>query len=57
MLDSKFTEEEFRIQEPESRMGAVRQDGESRLKAPDFNLGAEKILSVTVTPDFWDGVF
>ncbi|MEG4146528.1 hypothetical protein [Microcoleus sp. Pol12B5] len=43
-----FTEEEFRIQEPESSMGSVRQDGESSFKAPDFNCGAEKILSVTL---------
>ncbi|MEG4121104.1 hypothetical protein QUA43_27010 [Microcoleus sp. N9_B4] len=52
-----FTEEEFRIQEPESSMGSVRQDGESRFKAPDFNRGAEKILSVTLTPDLGHGVF
>jgi hypothetical protein len=28
-------------------MDSVRQDGESRLKTPNFNRGAEKILSVT----------
>ena len=52
-----FTEEEFRIQEPESRRDSVRQDGQSRLKAPDFNRGSQKILCVTVTPDFRHGVF
>jgi hypothetical protein len=38
-------------------MDFVRLDGESRFKAPDFNRGEEKILSVTVTPDFRHGVF
>ncbi|AFZ09783.1 hypothetical protein Osc7112_5560 [Oscillatoria nigro-viridis PCC 7112] len=37
-------------------MGTVRQDGESRLKASDFNRGSQKILSVTVTPDLGHGV-
>lgn len=38
-------------------MDSVRQDGESRLKAPNFNRGSEKILSVTVTPDLGHRVF
>ncbi|MCC5625927.1 hypothetical protein, partial [Nostoc sp. CHAB 5715] len=52
-----FTEEEFRIQEPESSMDSVRLDVQSRFKAPDFNRGEEKILSVIVTPDLIAGVF
>lgn len=34
-------------------MDSVRQDGESRFQAPDFNRGAEKILSLpkTLTSD------
>ncbi|RCJ20871.1 hypothetical protein [Nostoc sp. ATCC 53789] len=31
-----FIEEEFRIQEPESRIDSVRPDEESRFKTPDF---------------------
>jgi len=38
-------------------MDSVPQDGESRLKTPNFNRGAEKILFVTVTPDLGHGVF
>lgn len=38
-------------------MDSVRLDGESRFKAPHFNQGAEKILSVTVTPNLAHGVF
>ncbi|MCC5624607.1 hypothetical protein [Nostoc sp. CHAB 5715] len=45
-ISKLITEEEFRIQEPESRMDSVRLDGESRFKAPDFNRGEEKILSL-----------
>ncbi|MEG4170911.1 MULTISPECIES: hypothetical protein [unclassified Microcoleus] len=52
-----FTEEEFRIQQPESSMGSVRQEGESRLKARDLNRGAQKNFSVTVTPNLGHGVF
>ena len=33
-----LTKEEFTIQNPESRMGSVGQDGESRFKASDFNM-------------------
>lgn len=32
-------------------------DGESRFRASDFNHGEEKILSVTLRPDFRRGVF
>lgn len=46
-----------RIQNSGARMDSVRQDGESRLKAPNFNRGSEKILSVTVTPDLGHRVF
>lgn len=49
------TEEEFRIQEAESIRDSVRQDGESRFKAPDFNRETEKSLSVTVIPDLGYG--
>lgn len=50
-----LTEEEFRIQETESRMDSVGLDRESKFRASDFNHGKEKILSVTVTPDLTAG--
>ncbi|MEH2319999.1 MAG: hypothetical protein V7K24_23485 [Nostoc sp.] len=50
-----LTEEEFRIQETESRMDSVGLDRESKFRASDFNHGEEKILSVTVTPDLTAG--
>jgi hypothetical protein len=59
--------EEFRIQEPESRMGSVRVNRESRFRASDFKTlvdsltlryrGEEKILILSVTPDLTAGVF
>jgi hypothetical protein len=52
-----LAEEEFRIYSPESKMGFVRLDRESRFRRSNFNRGKEKIFSVTVTPNLTAGVF